>query len=286
MSDIALRRRFFAEEIEAIANLTSTALVDALATIPRERFLNPGPWLVRGEGDVAAAGRRTPDDDPQHVYHNYAIAIDPARQLFNGSPSLVTSSIDKLALVPGASVLHIGAGLGYYTALMAHVVGPSGRVVAIEVDEELAAAARRNLAFAPWVDVRVGDGTARTSEAFAGILVNVGVTHPQEVWLDGLAPGGRLVFPLTMAMPQLGPTLGKGVQLLATREADGSIVLRVLTFVMIYSGVGLRDDRLSEQLERAMMRAPFPPLKRLRRDLHDPAPACWLHGPTFCLSGE
>jgi hypothetical protein len=45
MMDLDLRRRFFAEEIEAVCRLRSTALVDAFATVARERFLRPGPRL-------------------------------------------------------------------------------------------------------------------------------------------------------------------------------------------------------------------------------------------------
>src|SRR6478672_5095784 len=107
MIELDLRRRFFADEIAAVANLRTPTLVDALASIPRERFLPQGPWQVTGEGAVAgAAARQTPDADPQHVYHNYAVAIDAERMLFNGAPGLVAGTIDALNLQPGARVLH------------------------------------------------------------------------------------------------------------------------------------------------------------------------------------
>ena len=41
-------RQFYAEELLAVCNLQSAALVRALATVPRERFLGPGPWRIRG----------------------------------------------------------------------------------------------------------------------------------------------------------------------------------------------------------------------------------------------
>jgi len=132
--DLALRRRFYAEEIEAVARLRSAALVDALATVPREQFLGPGPWTVLADIDFTGTGpakhRETPDADPARVYHNIGIAIDPARQLFNGQPATLAPWIDALGLTPGARVLHIGAGLGYYTAIMAQCVGPNGLVAA------------------------------------------------------------------------------------------------------------------------------------------------------------
>ena len=146
--DLALRRRFFAEEIEAVAKLRSPALVDAFATIPREHFLPPGPWTVLAEGDFGAGPARTrptPDADPDRVCHNIAVAIDAERRLFNGQPATIGAWIDALDLSPGARALHVGCGLGYYTALIAHCAGPTGRVLAFEADAALAECARANL---------------------------------------------------------------------------------------------------------------------------------------------
>jgi protein-L-isoaspartate(D-aspartate) O-methyltransferase len=286
--DLELRRRFFAEEIEAIANLRTATLVEVLASVPRERFLRPGPWLVRGEQDFGAGGgggpRRTPDDDPRHVYHNCSIAIDPALQLYNGAPGVVAATIDALELTSGARVVHVGAGLGYYSALMAHIVGETGRLLAIEVDQALAAEAAANLSYMPWVEVREGDGTRLRGGPFDAIFVNAGVTHPQEAWLDDLVPGGRLIVPLTATIPAMGDTIGKGVMAIFTKTAGGDFDARVLGIVVIYSGIRLRDDESNAQLGRALMRAPFPRFTRLRRDAHDPGPGCWLHRPGSCLS--
>jgi protein-L-isoaspartate(D-aspartate) O-methyltransferase len=285
MIDLSQRRRFFADEIAAVGAVSTPRLIDAIADVPRERFLDPGPWLVRGEADVLTGARRTPDDDPQHVYHNYSIAIDPARQLFNGTPVFLASLIDKLALAPGASVLHVGAGLGYYSAVIGHTVGASGRVVAIEIDPALAERARGNLASISCVELRAGDGKGPFDERFDAILVNAGVTHPQDSWLDALAPGGRLILPLTVSMPQMG-TIGKGVTLLLTKGEDGAWPVNVLNVVAIYSGIGLRDDSLNEALGKALRQALFPPIRRLRRDVHEPDARCWLHGSTSCLSTD
>ena len=192
--DLALRRRFYAEEIEAVAKLRSRTLVDALAAVPRERFLPPGPWTVLAEADftgmLRANTRQTPDADPARVYHNIGVAIDPDRQLFNGQPATLAPWIDALELRPGARVLHIGCGLGYYTAVMAACVGDGGRVLAFEADAPLAETARRNLAPMPWVEVRADAAAQASGETFDAILVNAGVTHPLDA-SDSLAPGGR-----------------------------------------------------------------------------------------------
>ena len=276
-----LRRRFYAEEIEATSDLHNAALVEALATVPRERFLRSGPWVVRGEADLqASAPRRTPDADSRHVYHNLAIALDPARDLFNGAPGLLAMVIDRLDPKPGERVVHVGCGTGYYTALMAQCVGPSGTVRAIEVDDMLAGEARSNLATTPWVDVATSDGRELHGAADA-VLINAGVTHIPDAWLDALNPGGRIAVPLTVSMKQ---TIGKGLMILLTHGADDRFTARVVGFVAIYHAVGLRDEAAGQQLMAAMQKQPFPPLAQLRRDTHDPSSSCWLHREGCCLS--
>ena len=290
--DLDLRRRFFAEELEAVARLRSARLVDAFAAVPRERFLPAGPWTVLADGAdsyMLMAGirtRPTADADPARVYHNVAVAIDADRQLFNGQPGTLAVWIDTLELAAGMRVLHIGAGLGYYTAVMAACVGAAGRVVAYEVDEALTRDAVRNLAPYKNVDLRCGDGSGPLQESFDAILVNAGVTHPLETWLDALAPGGRLMLPVTTPLPAMGATLGKGVVVLITRQHDAGNSARVVTFVAIYSALGIRDAALDEPIGKALMAGPaqWQAVKRLRRDPHDAAPSCWLHMDRCCFS--
>jgi protein-L-isoaspartate(D-aspartate) O-methyltransferase len=291
MIDKIDRRRFFAEELEAVCRLRSPALVDAFATVPREQFLPPGPWTVwtaTADSDVMSGIRlqTTPDANAAHVYHNISVAIDPSRQLFNGQPGTIGVWIDALDLGPGERVLHIGCGLGYYTAVMAHCVGPAGRVAAVEVDEALAAEARQNLASLSWVGVSHGDGSRALDETFDAVLVNAGVTHPLDAWLDALAAGGRMILPLTGTLPGMAPTIGKGLVMLLTKQATGDFSVRVLAVVAIYSAVGVRDAELGDRLGKAMMSGPmrWRAVNRLRRDSHDESPACWLHGEHFCFS--
>jgi protein-L-isoaspartate(D-aspartate) O-methyltransferase len=180
--------------------------------------------------------------------------------------------------------MHVGAATGYYTAVMAQCVGPGGRILAFEIDAALAADARRNLASMPWVEVRHADATAPVGGAVDAILVNAGITHPLDTWLEALAEGGRILLPLTVSMKG---TIGKGLVVLATRTTDASSFdARVIGFVAIYSAIGLRDESAEKQLAAAFGRSPFPQLKRLRRDTHEAGGGCWLHGAGWCLSTE
>ena len=112
-ADVAPIRRFYAEEIAMLGGVESPAILEAFATVPRERFLGPGPWnLCLSDTGQSFKYRQTPDDHPRHVYHNVPIAIDEARILNNGQPSLLATWMQWLDLTPGARIVHIGSGTG------------------------------------------------------------------------------------------------------------------------------------------------------------------------------
>jgi len=275
-------RRFFAEEIRLAAHITSPTLVEAFARVPREDFLGPGPWKV-ASADIGLGGvvyTSTADADPRHVYHNVPIALDTSRDLNNGQPASLAHWIDALELKPGDRLFHLGCGVGYFTAVMAHVLGEDGRVLASELDPDLAARATRNLLPYANIEVHTGDGAAIDPGECDAILINAGVTHPLARWLDRLRAGGRMILPLTVPM---GPTLGKGVMAKITREPNG-FSARIVTFVAIYSCRGARDPRLEPVLAKALTSGGLMKLRSVRRDAHEPAETCVLHSADLCLS--
>src|SRR5436309_15167532 len=85
------------------------------------------------------------------------ISLDRAKDINNGQPGSLGRWIDALALKPGERAYHLGCGAGYYTALMAEVVGPNGSVLGLELQPELAARAKENLAGYANVTVEAGD---------------------------------------------------------------------------------------------------------------------------------
>ena len=107
-------RQRYAEELRFTAKLRSRAVVEAFATVPRERFFGPGPWRVVSPMAMPEYWT-TEDADPRHLYHDVLIAIDETRKLNNGQPSLWAFLYDQLGLVAGQHIVHVGIGTGYYS---------------------------------------------------------------------------------------------------------------------------------------------------------------------------
>ncbi len=285
--DLDTQRQFYAEELRAIANLQSDALVKAFAKVPRERFLGPGPWQIlnpwyRIETSVESTYyRNTADADPKHLYHNVLVAIDAKRCLNNGEPAFLGFLIDALELQPGARVIHLGCGTGYYSAILAEVVGPKGHVTAIEIEPELAARARTNLTHLARVEVIEGDGSQVDSATTDAILVNAGATHPRSVWLDSLRSGGRLLLPLTISNSSDTPQSG---QILKVVRQHTGLSAHFICQTVIFPCSGARDPGVNEKLKQAFQEGDSKSVQSLRREQHEPEDTCWLHAESFCLS--
>lgn len=279
---LAELRREYAEKITALAGLRSARLREALASVPREAFVGPGPWQILRVAEAARGYQRTPDAHPRYVHDNVLVALDASRQLNNGEPATLLRWLDALELAPGARFLHVGCGVGYYTALAAHAVAP-GEVVGVELDRALAERARANVAPWPNASVVVGDGSDDTGGPFDAILVNAGATEPRAAWLDALRPGGRLLVPLTVDLPQA--SLGAGHMLLVVRRPRG-FAARFVSPVGIFHCAGARTEAGAERLRRAFSRGGQERVRSLRREAHPAGPGCWLHTERFCLSCE
>jgi protein-L-isoaspartate(D-aspartate) O-methyltransferase len=274
--DLAAFRRVYAEIVCAKAGSKDPRLLDAFATVPRERYLGPGPWKMwTATGSYAD----TPSDDPVYLCADQIFAIDPARGLNNGLPSFLATLIDAMTLAPGNRAVHVGAGVGYYTAIMAELVGPTGKIVGYEIDEDLAARARENLAHDPQVEIRASSGVDLAERDLDALYINAGATHPLPAWLDALAPGGRLVLPMR------GDRFG--VVMKFTRPSEPESRRWAATFlsgVAIYHCEGARDPRAAKALDRAIAKRGHKDVTTLRRDRHRRDDACWLHGKGWCLS--
>lgn len=203
-------RRFYARLMAAHAHSANPRIEKVFAAVPREDFLRPGPWTVfAGEGTI-----ETPSADPSYIYQNVLVVIDADKGINNGEPMLHAMWIGKVEPKPGDVVTHIGAGTGYYTALLAKLVEPGGRVIALEIEADLAERARKNLAAYRNVEVMPGDAVTRPLAPSDIVYVNAGVVAPPPSWLRALKPGGRMIFPWR-------PSRAVGLAVLVTRTAKG-----------------------------------------------------------------
>jgi protein-L-isoaspartate(D-aspartate) O-methyltransferase len=253
--------------------MSSRALFTAFATVPRERFVGPGPWRTVGYGGFWT----TENADSRHVYHNALIALDEAKGINNGQPSLWAQYFDQLGVQAGDSVLHLGCGTGYYTAILAELTGPQGRITAIEIDAGLAERARAALEPWPQVEVIHCDGSGGPFEPVDVVVASAGATHPQPSWLAAVKPGGRLLFPLTS-------TGGGGAMALLTRRSQQCFAAKLDFGVYFIAFSGARDEEVSTQLAAALKRDKGSGVKSLRCDGHDKDESCWLHGDGWCFS--
>jgi protein-L-isoaspartate(D-aspartate) O-methyltransferase len=175
---------------------------------------------LRARGDVrtervAAAFERVPrhlfvpELAPEEVYTDRSIAIklqDGVPISSSSQPAIMAEMLEMLAPAPGDGVLEIGAGSGYNAALLAELVGPSGYVETIDLDDDLVAAARSHLDAAgyPHVLAICADGARGDPHgaAFDAVIATVGVERIPPAWIAQLRDGGRLVAPLTIRSMQ------------------------------------------------------------------------------------
>jgi protein-L-isoaspartate(D-aspartate) O-methyltransferase len=212
------------------------------------------------------------------VYHDVLFALDASRRINNGAPSLWAYVLDHMGLASGDRVLHLGCGTGYYSAVMAELVGSDGHVTAVERDADLAGRAADALAAWPRVRAVHGDGARFEGGAQDAIVVSAGATHPLPLWLDALRPGGRLIFPLT------SDRLGGYMLKVSRGESPDRLGADLLCRAWFIPFIGGRDATVDEKLATQIEAGHADLVRSLRRDHHVPDGSCWLHGEGFCLS--
>jgi protein-L-isoaspartate(D-aspartate) O-methyltransferase len=275
-------RQAYARQIMAAAGVPYERVAQAFAAVPRERFLGLGPWpILRG----GRGYERSPSDDAIYLYTNDLVGIDPARDLNNGQPSFHFLLMARLDPQPSEHVVHIGAGTGYYTAILAELVGACGHVTAFEYEGGLAALAAKNLAPRANVQVAQADGTTADFDLADGIYVNAGVTHPLARWLDRLRDGGRLVLPLTTAYRRGAlHNLARRGAVFLIRRRDGQFAARWISPVAIFPCHGGRAVAPSRALTRALKAGGADRVRHLYRHNEVPDERCWLRGEGWCLA--
>jgi protein-L-isoaspartate(D-aspartate) O-methyltransferase len=282
--EMKIVRRAYAKQITAAVQVVDKRIEAAFAEVPREDFLGPGPWPVFR---MRKAYVPTPTADPVYLYTDDAVGIVPERHINNGQPSIHAFLLSQAAPRAGEHIVHVGAGTGYYSAIMANLVASSGKVTAIEFEPALAARAKANLAAYPNVSVVQGDGSSVAFASADVIYVNAGATRPAGIWLDRLNNGGRLILPLTT---DLGFTHAnwsnmhlRGAVFLVTRSGE-EFHAQWISPVAIFPCEGMRDAESEKALAAAFESGEHKRVTRLYRTDEVPAELCWVRAPGWCLA--
>jgi protein-L-isoaspartate(D-aspartate) O-methyltransferase len=266
-------RAFYAKLICTAAKVDDPRIEDAFRSVKREPFAGPGPWWLNIGGQPYV---ETPDDDPSFLYQDLLLALDRARAINIGMPSAHAFWLGTCKVKEAETVVQIGAGSGYYTAILAHLVGPQGQVYAYEIDEGLAVRARENLKALRQVELRERSGVGPELPQADLIYVCAGAAEPSRAWLDALRPGARLLFPLA-------PDGVLGGMLLISRPDRGSTwPAKFVSRAAFIGCVGLQDEKSGSRLTEAFAKG-WGDVRSLRLK-GSPDDSCWFAGNGWWLS--
>jgi len=162
----------------------SPSLMAALRTVPRHHFVDD-VGLETAYADIAISVKTNAGGE----------SISSISQ-----PTIVASMLELCEVQPGQTVLEIGTGTGYNAALLACLVGPKGRVVSVELEADLATAAKLRLRQHEFTQVKVvvGDGAKghAPNAPYDRIVVTTGAPKVHSAWVEQLRPEGRLITPV------------------------------------------------------------------------------------------
>lgn len=186
-NDAAIRlRNTMADHLKREGLLTDAAIEAAFRTVPRHVFA-PHASLWLAYTDQALPLKREGSEWLSSI----------------SQPAMIAMMLGQLELHAGDNVLEIGAGAGYNAALMAHLIGDSGHVTTLDIDDDLVRFARSRLLKAGVmnVDVICADGALGDAAhaPYDRIILTVGASDIAPAWREQLKPRGRLVLPIDFA---------------------------------------------------------------------------------------
>ncbi len=196
MIEVRERERLVQAIEQQLGRTLASQVRNAFLQVPRHLFV-PEYYEQRGNSlnwDLVQA-------TAEQVYRDEALVTQIDGRGMPGSstsqPSVMAVQLEALALERGQRVLEIGTGTGYNAALMGTLVGDTGQVISIDIDEGLVEQAKQHLACA-----RVHNVVALSGDGFSGeaayasydrLLTTCSIRSVPPTWFDQLKMGGRLV---------------------------------------------------------------------------------------------
>lgn len=188
-----LLRWALVDELAGSGWLKSPAVREAFLAVPREHFV-PGVVETRGM---------------EFVYTDRALVIQEREGVPTSSssqPAIMAQMLEALDVHTGHRVLEVGLGTGYNAALLAHLVGHTGRITSVDIDPSLVSSAAAALESGGYpVDAAVTDGHFGwpPGAPYDRIIVTASTEQVPRAWWEQLAPGGVLVVPLRLDAIQI-----------------------------------------------------------------------------------
>ncbi|MGW2137611.1 methyltransferase, FxLD system [Streptomyces sp. NPDC001773] len=196
---------------------------EAMRSVPRHLFVPHAP-LEKAYGNAPVNTK----------FDESGASISCASQ-----PDIVAMMLEQLDVEPGQKILELGAGTGFNAGLLGYLVGETGHVTTIDVDQDIVDGARGGLVAADIhnVEVILGDGAVghAPNAPYDRIEATVGAHAVPHAWLEQLAPGGRLLTPLRLR--------GSVSRSIAFENQDGawrSVGSQMNTFMPLRQGIA--DD--------------------------------------------